>query len=225
MLYRVDGEPVSLFIIPGMQRPAAELSLFGHDQLVWTEGDRTYMLVARGGLRGDLARVASTCGMRQNRGMEVETPVTVEPSQAPSSKMRMIAVAATAVALARHQHPVRVSAARRRGAGGGCRRSDAGGVARQLGRHRRGAGACMANAKTANWDFKLKDIDGKEVELASFKGKVVLLNFWATWCGPCKAEIPGFVELQEKYRTSSPSSVIRLTTPRSWRRSTRRNTR
>jgi thiol-disulfide isomerase/thioredoxin len=60
--------------------------------------------------------------------------------------------------------------------------------------------ACMANPKQANWDFKLKDLDGKEVELASFKGKVVLLNFWATWCGPCKAEIPGFVELQEKYR-------------------------
>ena len=63
-------------------------------------------------------------------------------------------------------------------------------------------GSCMANAKPANWDFKLKDIDGKEVELASFRdpNKVVLLNFWATWCGPCKAEIPGFVELQEKYR-------------------------
>ena len=75
---------------------------------------------------------------------------------------------------------------------------DAGGVARL--RRRRDAGACMANAKPANWDFKLKDLDGKEVSLASFKGKVVLLNFWATWCGPCKAEIPGFVELQEKYR-------------------------
>jgi thiol-disulfide isomerase/thioredoxin len=60
--------------------------------------------------------------------------------------------------------------------------------------------ACMANPKQANWDFKLKDLEGKEVELAAFKGKVVLLNFWATWCGPCKAEIPGFVELQEKYR-------------------------
>lgn len=62
--------------------------------------------------------------------------------------------------------------------------------------------ACMADAKPANWDFTLKDMDGKEVSLASFKdqGKVVLLNFWATWCGPCKAEIPGFVELQEKYR-------------------------
>jgi len=61
-------------------------------------------------------------------------------------------------------------------------------------------GACMANAKPANMDFTMKDLDGKEVSLSSYKGKVVLLNFWATWCGPCKAEIPGFVELQEKYK-------------------------
>ena len=60
--------------------------------------------------------------------------------------------------------------------------------------------ACMANAKPANFNFKIKDLDGKQVDLASFKGKVILLNFWATWCGPCKAEIPGFVELQAKYR-------------------------
>ena len=60
--------------------------------------------------------------------------------------------------------------------------------------------ACMANAKPANFNFTLKDLEGKDVSLASFKGKVVLLNFWATWCGPCKAEIPGFVELQDKYR-------------------------
>ena len=64
------------------------------------------------------------------------------------------------------------------------------------------AASCMADAKPAQWDFKLKDLDGKEVSLASFRdpNKVVLLNFWATWCGPCKAEIPGFVELQEKYK-------------------------
>ena len=59
LVYRVNGEPVSLFILPGLTRPAAELSLFGHDEVVWTQGDRTYMLVARGGLASDLARVAS----------------------------------------------------------------------------------------------------------------------------------------------------------------------
>jgi peroxiredoxin len=59
---------------------------------------------------------------------------------------------------------------------------------------------CDADAKPAPLDFTLKDMNGKAVSLASFKGNVILLNFWATWCGPCKIEIPGFVELQEQYR-------------------------
>ena len=57
--------------------------------------------------------------------------------------------------------------------------------------------ACMADAKPAKLDFMIKDLENKDVSLTKYKGKVILLNFWATWCGPCKAEIPGFVELQK----------------------------
>jgi peroxiredoxin len=58
---------------------------------------------------------------------------------------------------------------------------------------------CDANPKTANLNFVLKDATGKDFNLASQKGKVIILDFWATWCPPCKVEIPWFTEFQTKY--------------------------
>ena len=48
-------------------------------------------------------------------------------------------------------------------------------------------------------DFTLKDLKGKQWKLSDFKGKIVLLNFWATWCGPCQMEMPGFQKLYERF--------------------------
>jgi cytochrome c biogenesis protein CcmG/thiol:disulfide interchange protein DsbE len=47
--------------------------------------------------------------------------------------------------------------------------------------------------------FTLEDIDGRKVSLSDYKGKAVLLNFWATWCGPCKMETPWLIELRNQY--------------------------
>jgi thiol-disulfide isomerase/thioredoxin len=49
-------------------------------------------------------------------------------------------------------------------------------------------------------DFTVRDLEGRTISLASLRGKVTVINFWATWCGPCRAEIPDLVALQEKYR-------------------------
>jgi thiol-disulfide isomerase/thioredoxin len=59
--------------------------------------------------------------------------------------------------------------------------------------------AALLAPPMAKLDFSFKDITGKKVSLSDFKGKVILLDFWATWCVPCKQEIPGFIELQKKY--------------------------
>lgn len=49
-------------------------------------------------------------------------------------------------------------------------------------------------------EFTLIDVNGKKLDLAAYRGKVVLLNFWATWCLPCRSEIPEFVKIQDTYR-------------------------
>jgi thiol-disulfide isomerase/thioredoxin len=57
-----------------------------------------------------------------------------------------------------------------------------------------------AVGKAAPLNYTVKDMNGADVHLASYKGKIILLNFWATWCPPCKVEIPDLIALQEQYK-------------------------
>jgi len=74
-------------------------------------------------------------------------------------------------------------------------------AAAHLTRHKPGQiSAASANLKGQEApNFTLQSLEGKQVSLSDFRGKVVLLNFWATWCQPCKIEMPWFVELQKQY--------------------------
>lgn len=138
----------------------------------------------------------------QHDGQQDATPVQPEanaPAETKGSNMRVIAIAVTAVALLAISIPFMFQTPH---AETNAAPEASVTPAASHDPTSEATAACVADAKPANWDFKLKDLNGKEVALSSFKdsGKVILLNFWATWCGPCKAEIPGFVELQEKYK-------------------------
>jgi peroxiredoxin len=71
----------------------------------------------------------------------------------------------------------------------------------EVGRHHTSSrtSGSVGGSHAAAPGFSLQDVDGRPIELANYRGKVVLLDFWATWCAPCRDEIPHFVEFQNTY--------------------------
>jgi cytochrome c biogenesis protein CcmG/thiol:disulfide interchange protein DsbE len=69
------------------------------------------------------------------------------------------------------------------------------------------AATTAAAARKAAPDFSLDGPDGTPVKLSSYRGKIVLLDFWATWCHGCKTEIPWYVEFQDKYKSQGLAAI------------------
>ena len=65
--------------------------------------------------------------------------------------------------------------------------------------HERANPGCQAEKK-ADLNYTLKDMNGADVRLSDFKSKVLLINFWGTWCAPCRAEIPELIKIAAKYK-------------------------
>ncbi|MFV0411660.1 MAG: TlpA family protein disulfide reductase [Oscillospiraceae bacterium] len=70
--------------------------------------------------------------------------------------------------------------------------------------------AVSSQAPIAVPDFTLQANNGEEVSLSDYRGKVVILNFWASWCPPCKEEMPAFQQLQEEYAGSEDTVLLML---------------
>ena len=72
--------------------------------------------------------------------------------------------------------------------------------------------ASVPGQQTKAWQFKLSDVNGRTVRLSDYRGKVVLINFWATWCPPCRAEMPDLIKLQREYAKQG-LQIIGITYP------------
>jgi thiol-disulfide isomerase/thioredoxin len=121
-----------------------------------------------------------------------DTPEAAAPAERPSRKAAWLAMGAVALALGLIWIAPGVNDSHT------SQTTEAGSPAQAI-PNEGDADDAVAEGKAAPLQFTLKDMNGVDVKLSNFKGKVILLNFWATWCGPCRAEIPSLVQLQQQY--------------------------
>jgi len=74
------------------------------------------------------------------------------------------------------------------------------------------APVCGAAQSSQRVELELKDINGRALKLSDYKGKVLLINFWATWCAPCRAEIPELIKLQNEHKDEG-LQIVGITYP------------